>query len=111
MSVYQLKDGRWIVQYRDRVTKKYRREYFGRGLEGEKNARDRNEEFNFQYTKRKLPGSSPLFSELADSYLRAGKGRMEPSTLRYLHVKLGGVILPGLGHIQRNRNRNEVGPN
>lgn len=103
MAVYQLKDGRWIVQYRDKVSKRYRREYFGRGLEGEKNARARNEEFDFQYTRRKLPESSPLFSDLANSYLLVGQGRMEPSTINSLIYKLQGVILPELGHIQAIR--------
>jgi len=103
MAVYQLKDGRWVVQYRDRGSGKYRREYFGRGLEAEKKARARNKQFDFHYTRRKLPDPGPLFSELADAYLTAGRGWMEASTVRYLYIKLTRVILPELGHVQAGR--------
>ena len=51
MSVHQLKDGRWIVHFpkgtlKDKPNKT--REYFGRGLDAEKKARDFNEKLNLR---------------------------------------------------------------
>jgi len=58
MSVHQLKDGRWIVQYRDKSKKSgYSREYFGRGLEGEKKARLRNKALSLNSYIRKNDSS------------------------------------------------------
>lgn len=43
MSFYQLKDGRWVVQYRDsKRNGRYKREYFGRGKTAELQAKERN---------------------------------------------------------------------
>jgi len=36
MAVKELKDGRWIVYYRVPGKKSKKREYFGRGLEGQR---------------------------------------------------------------------------
>lgn len=45
MAVKKLKDGRWIVYYRILGQKnKWKKEYFGRGLEAERKARDRHHE-------------------------------------------------------------------
>ena len=64
MSCYQLHDGRWVVQHRDPDRPgKYKREYFSRGLEGEKQARHRNEGLGFgSYTRRKDPSGDIHFS-------------------------------------------------
>lgn len=44
-GTYLHEDGRWFVQYRDPLDyDKFKREYFGRGLQNEANARSRKEE-------------------------------------------------------------------
>ncbi len=86
MSVHQLKDGRWIVQYRDKSKKSgYTREYFGRGLEVEKKARARNDELDLgSYTPRTQPEQSPTFEDLLDNYMVAKFGTMEKTSLQAL---------------------------
>jgi len=79
LSVHQLKDGRWIVQYRDKSKKSgYTREYLGGGLEAEKKARTRNDELDLgSYTPRTQPEQSPTFEDLADNYMVAKSGTTE----------------------------------
>jgi len=101
MSVHQLKDGRWIVAYRS--GKKYLREYFGRGLEAEKKARERNEQLNLnEYHRSGEPDKplSPYFVTLANAYFTARAIHMQQSTKNALKYKLDAVILPALGAIQ-----------
>lgn len=99
MSVYRLKDGRWIVQYRDpNRPGKYKREYFGRGLEAEKRARERDRELKERTRQGKTPElSAPLFEELANAYLQAKKNKLAKSTIMNMYYKLKGVILPLIG--------------
>jgi len=105
MSVHLLKDGRWIVQYRDPDRAgKYSREYFGRGLEAEANARKRQEAIDVRsYTRRTPAGTSPLFQELATGYITARLGVNEPTTLRRLSIVLRASILPEIGRIEAIR--------
>ena len=105
MSVHQLKDGRWIVQYRDKSKKSgYSRKYFGRGLEGEKQARSRNDELDLgSYTRRTPRASSPKFEDLANEYITAKLGTMEATSMDALFYKLNGVILPEIGHLQAGK--------
>lgn len=100
MSVHQRKDGRWFVQYRE--GEKLKREFFGRGLDAEKKAIERNNALNLHEYRtgndeRKL---SPTFSELANAYLESRANYMQPSSLSALLYKLESVISPELGHIQ-----------
>ena len=102
MSVHQLKDGRWIVQYRDGAN--YKREYFGRGLEAETKARARNDELAPRpYKKRTQPKKSPLFEDLANAYLIASRATTEDSTREILQYKLSCTILPELGSLYASR--------
>jgi len=102
MSVHQLKDGRWIVQYRSEDG--YKREYFGRGLKAEVKARDRNQDLAPRpYVRRTEETISPRFEELARDYVEGKRGWMESSSLQNLVYKLKGVILPELGNIQAVR--------
>jgi integrase len=101
VSVHQLKDGRWIVAYRS--GKKYLREYFGRGLEVEKNARERNEQLNLnEYHRSSEPPKplSPTFFDLTDAYFTARSIHMQESTLSALKYKLEAVILPAIGRFE-----------
>ena len=55
MSVHIPKDGRWIVQYPNpEPPPRLKREYFGRGLEGEKRAMDCNEALGYRPGQKEL---------------------------------------------------------
>lgn len=98
MSVHQLKDGRWIVAYRS--GNKYLREYFGRGIEAEKKARERNGELNLnEYHRSAEPPKplSPTFNQLAEAYITSRSIHMQESTITALGYKLSAVILPAIG--------------
>jgi len=103
MSVHQLKDGRWIVQYRDPANKnKYKREYFGRGAGYEKAARERDASLAFRGYEKRTPGpdSSPLFADLAKAYLTARMATIENTTYSVLEYKLDAFLLPELGNTE-----------
>ena len=100
MSYYQLKDGRWVVQYRSRRDPgKMVREYFGRGVHGLTKAKARHEAL-FGKNRRRAPAPVGIrFDELAAEYLKAAAGRLKKSSMDCLVYKLAGVILPELGHV------------
>ena len=100
MSVHQLKDGRWIVQHRIKKTGKIKREYFGRGPEGEKAAFVRNGELNLRGYKRIVQGHSAFFNDLVNAYADSRVGIVQETTLVNFMWKMDGVILPELGHIR-----------
>ncbi len=63
MSGHQLRDGRWVVSRRDPDNPgKYKRDYFGRGVEAEKKARAFNESLALgSYARREVPAHfSPI---------------------------------------------------
>ena len=60
MSVHQLKDKRWIVQHKDKDSGKLKREYFGRGPEGEKAAFERNGQLNLRQYSRVAQGQRDM---------------------------------------------------
>jgi len=105
MSAHLLKDGRWIVQYRDPDRAgKYSREYFGRGLDGEAKARKRQEAIDVRsYTRRTPIGTSPWFQDLATGYITARLGVNETTTLRRLSIVLKASILPEIGRTEALR--------
>ena len=95
MSVHQLKDGRWFVQWRDPEGKR-RRDYYGRGVEAEQAAIKRNLALGLGKSKA-LAG--PSFGELAGQYFTARVGMIAESTRRDLVWKLAGFIIPALGNL------------
>jgi len=98
MAITQKKDGRWCVYYRDPETGRQKWEYFGHGIEGEKRARERNDELGFRKWKQRTPKkSSPLFFELVNAYIQSKAGTSERTTKVNLNYKMNGVILPELG--------------
>ena len=105
MSVHQLKDGRWIVHYRDPDRAgKWKREYFGRGLEAEKRARARNENLGLGPYNARTPAQGGItFKDLADGYLLAKQSQMARTSIDALFWKLGAVILPELGSTEAMR--------
>jgi site-specific recombinase XerD len=103
MSVHQLKDGRWIVQYRDPDSKnKFKREYFGRGPGYEKEARERDDALSLRGYEKRTPGPdrSPLFADLAKGYLAARMATIENTTYKILEYKLEAFLLPELGNTE-----------
>lgn len=110
MSVHRLLDGRWFVQYR--LEKGYRREYFGRGIEAEQKARDRNRQILVERDPSRIrvtPGEGEKdFWELVNDYIQARHGSIEPTTLNRMMYKLEKVILPALGEIDVRRLTPEV---
>lgn len=104
MSVHRKKCGRWICQYRDNLTGKIKTEYFGRGLDAERNARKRNDDLGLRsWVKRTPQRKSPLFAELVSAYIESRAGKIEPSTKSIFTNKMARIILPELGNIQSAR--------
>ena len=96
LAVRKLPDGRWICYYQNPVTKKQVSEYFGRGLEAEAKARQRNKELNFRRGRPVRKQYGPTFAELAALYYKKkGFDRKPRETLSY---RLDGSIIPAIGH-------------
>ena len=107
MAITQKKDGRWCVHYYG-PDKRKRFEYFGRGLEGQQKAVERNNELKAQnqireYVKRDIKSLSPTFGELANEYIKAKAIELPKTSIDNLYYKLTGVILPMLGEIEALR--------
>jgi integrase len=107
MSVSQLKDGRWIVYFRPGTLPddpKRTREYFGRGLEGERMARDRDDELHRLHLRawtRRTPRSHSLrFEQLVQPYVDSKMGSMSSSTRDRFLQKMASVILPIIGPLR-----------
>ena len=97
MSVHQTNDGRWFVRYpkgKNKDNPNRTREYFGRGADAERCARERN---NALGLGRPAKDRAPLFADLAALYLAAKGPVMARDSLVALSSKLEGVILPRIG--------------
>lgn len=103
MTVYQVKDGRWLCGWRDKTHKgKLRKKYFGRGIEAERQAREFDKSLGLRgYGKTGEPNpQSPLFSELVNAYTESRVGIIQKVSLDNFLWKMQGVILPTLGNHQ-----------
>ena len=101
MSTHQLKDGRWICKFPAGTLKgdpKRTKEYFGRGPEGERKAKERNAELGIGVASKKA--TTPNFLTLYDEYIESRKGSIKKGTLASLQCRLPAVVLPILGHLQ-----------
>jgi len=106
MSVSQLKDGRWICQYPNpNPPPRLKREYFGRGIEGESLARARNNSLGLRSMGRRGQPNSEIitFETLVDMYLTARLGHIEGTTLERLIIKLRKIILPEIAKLDWRR--------
>ncbi|KKM17110.1 hypothetical protein LCGC14_1679050 [marine sediment metagenome] len=99
MAVKELNDGRWIVYYRVPGKKSKKREYFGRGLEGQRKARQRDKDIGARKKRPSRPSTTPTFTELAKVYLLAKEGSMTDSTRDSTLYKLYGIVDPEIGGI------------
>ncbi len=103
MSVYQLKDGRWVVSWRDKDNPgKWKKKYFGRGVDEEAKAREYDTELHPRPRKKKVKDTSPYLSALVNDYAEAKYGHVQDSTFDNLMWKMNGVILPTLGEVRAN---------
>lgn len=101
MSVHQLPDGRWICTIPKGTLPgqtKQVKEYFGRGDDGERKARDRNLELGIGVPVARRV-SSISFGELATEYLDAKERSATEATIESLRYKMSRVILPILGDL------------
>ena len=105
MAIAQLKDGRWVVYYRDAsVHPRYlRREYFGRGLDAEHRALARNRELGLaEPRKTKSRAAGPLFAEIAREYSAAHQ--FASPRARWQHeLRMSSRVLPFFGSIPAAR--------
>ena len=105
MAVTRLKDGRWVVYYRDAsVHPRYlRREYFGRGLDAEQRAHARNRDLGLSSPRkagRRTEGL--LFAELAREY--AAAHQFASPRARWQHeLRMTSRVLPFFGAIPAAR--------
>jgi len=96
MAVAQRKDGRWIAYWRDKKTGKVVQEYFGRGPDGEKAARQRSDEIAFARRKARKP-RGPTFADLAQVYVE--NQRFNDNSVNMLAIRLAANILPFFGDL------------
>jgi integrase len=102
MSVHQLKDGRWFVQYRNKEKPgKFKRKYFGKGLDAERKARDYNESLGLRSYENNTPKEySVFFIDLVNSYAEARLAHLQESTLEGFMYKMSANILPFFGNMR-----------
>ncbi len=105
MSVHQTTDGRWFVRYpKGKVTDDpgRTREYFGRGPDGERKARERNNELGLGIS-RKIKDTAPPFLEVAQAYVDAKAPAMNKPSRYALSKKLKKIILPRIGRTKASQ--------
>jgi integrase len=96
VAVRQLPDGRWIYYHRDPITREVKREYCGRGPDGEAKARQRDREANHKPGRVARRHYGPTFEALSEVYVdKKGYNRKPRQSLSY---RLDGAILPAIGH-------------
>lgn len=99
MAITQLPDGRWMVYYRDpSVHSKYiKREYFGRGADAAKKARERDAELVLKKRRPRRGEQGPEFGELARKYAEAHRFAT-PASLEQHKIRMSSRVLPFFGH-------------
>jgi len=99
MAISQLKDGRWICYYRTTGTdgkSRIKKEYFGRGSQGQAAATARNTELNLLKRRPETKHHGGLtVAELAKSYLK--NKNFSANSAHHLLIRLRSNILPFFG--------------
>lgn len=105
MSVGKTKDGRFFVQYRVSYRKSPKREYFGRGVEAKKAARERDAEVKLMKSREEEIRESHVYlDELAQTYLDHEKARgRKQKFLNEVRNRLNKSYLPALNHVPIHR--------
>jgi integrase len=105
MAITQLKDGRWVVYYRDPAVHKdfIKRESFGRGPDAERRALARNRDLGLSsQRKRQTAADGPVVSELARDYAEAHQFATDRA--RWQHeLRMDSRVLPFFGAIPAAR--------
>ncbi len=106
MAVIRLKDGRWIVYYRDwrpDGTAYLKREYFGRGHQAEAAARARDKHLNLGFRRPQAsPAEGPAFAEIAREYFAAHRFASPAARDRHLN-RMASRLLPFFGCLPATR--------
>jgi len=99
MAIARLKDGRWMVYYRDpTVHARYiRREYFGRGALAEAAARARDGDLALKKRRPRRGSQGPEFRHLAEVYA-AVHLFASPSARGQHELRMTSRVLPFFGH-------------
>lgn len=105
MSVHQTTDGRWYVIIPPGPDRPRKKEYFGRGPDGELAAIARNHALGLG-RRVGVAATEPLFAELAQEYLANHGVDMRMSSKTDAVYKLQAHILPAMGHIPGSK----IGP-
>ena len=108
MALTQLPDGRWMVYWRDpSVHPGYiRREYFGRGPDASKKARERDAALKLKKRRARKGSHGPDFSELAATYAQAH--RFANAAAKKQHeIRMDSRVLPFFGHFPAVRLKDE----
>ena len=103
MGVSCTPDGRWHIVYRDRETKKLKKEYFGRGVQGEVAAKNRFDTLNIRQYGRSPERYAPTFKDIVKSYFRDKQESLTKSTIDGMMPKVLSIYLPMLGHYVADR--------
>ncbi len=99
MSVHQLKDGNWFVQYLNPdPPPRLKREYFGRGATGQARADQRNRHVG---KKAPIENEGPIFAAIAIEYTEAKD--FNENSKNMLIIRLKANILPFFGSMQAAR--------
>jgi len=100
MAITQLKDGRWIVYYRQPKSDNpnyIKKEYLGHGPDGEAAAVKRNAELSLKNRRRPIEHYGPTISELAKLY--GNSKNFNANSKKHLGIRLRANILPFFGHL------------
>jgi integrase len=102
MSVHKLSDGRWFVQFPDKLRPgKKKRKYFGRDPDSEQKAIAFNESLQLgKQGNRKKDNHSAFFVDIVNEYAAARRAHIQEITLINFMWKMKGVILPSLGNLR-----------
>ena len=109
MSVHKTPDGRYYVQHYVRddagYKKKKKKEYFGRGIEAQKQAETRDAEYKQtgkigMYAEQSHRAQSPTIAELSHAYVEQKQSSLSAISQDNVYYKLTGVILPELGNLE-----------
>ncbi|SDU66071.1 tyrosine-type recombinase/integrase [Desulfobacula phenolica] len=111
MSVHKTKTGNYFCKYRitdETGKRKEKRDYFGKGLEGEKLAIERDEELKqtgaiSEYKTDPKNHVTIIFSDLAEQYLASKANDLPETSIKNMLYKFKGRILPELGHLAYNQ--------
>ncbi|MCK5312745.1 MAG: site-specific integrase [Desulfobacteraceae bacterium] len=111
MSVHQTNGNYYCLYYikdKNGKKKKPKKEYFGKGLEGQKKAIERDQELKLNgrinpYITNPTEYEQLLFIDITEQYLASKANDLPATSINNMMYQLNGVILPELGHLSYDR--------